>query len=94
MTMTDVTHDLEALGAGAASCTCGWTGNDGEGASGHAREHGMCGECWGGGTDAYPCLGTCPGCGGSGEKADEERLTEIYAKAEAEIDAALAGQEA
>jgi hypothetical protein len=87
----DFAHDIEATGNGLAACSCGMTGTERLAAE-HARAYSMCGECWGGGTDAYPCLGLCPACGGSGTKADEDRIREVYDKAEAEIDATIAAE--
>lgn len=93
-------HDIEAdagPGPQLLTCSCGFTGAETLGQQ-HARAYGMCGSCWGGG-EAFDyfsdCgIGTCQSCGGSGTKADEDRMAEVYAAAEAEIEQAEAEQAA
>jgi hypothetical protein len=49
-----------------ASCACGWEGSDTTAAD-HARDNGLCGACWGSGTDSSPPqTATCPECRGVG----------------------------
>lgn len=89
----DFAHDIDALGGGQARCPCGWTGNDADEAADHARAYGMCGECWGSGTDAYPCLGICHYCGGDLTADAEAAGRAALDAAEAEITAAEEAQQ-
>lgn len=82
----DFAHDIEAQGDWAL-CSCRWNGDTLEAAAQHARAYGICGECWGSGTDAYPCLGICAYCGGDGTAEAEAIGRTAEAAAEAEISA-------
>lgn len=48
------------------SCDCGYVGTE-EMMGAHMHREGWCSECWGSGADAYPSLGICRECGGTGE---------------------------
>lgn len=54
-------------------CSCGYVGTD-EMMSIHLILNGWCGDCWGSGSDAYPSLGICRTCFGSGEFVDVRRM--------------------
>ena len=91
----DVAHEVE-IGAGRsprATCTCGWTGaaEDAlylDGAPGHARLTGHCGDCLGTGEGADRFapddsgIGTCAACGGQRTADAEAEFWSLYADLE------------
>lgn len=63
----EIYHDVSPTKfAGHFRCDCKYVGTETM-ISAHVARYGWCPECWGSGTDAYPCLGICRECGGSGE---------------------------
>ncbi|GAA4626758.1 hypothetical protein GCM10023196_036300 [Actinoallomurus vinaceus] len=62
----------------ALKCSCGWTGTSLDEGGQHARDNGLCGECWGSGETADflspddSGIGPCPACNGRGTAAAED----------------------
>lgn len=77
--LADHEMDYASTNTSGVLCTCGWTGTSDE-ASGHARDVGLCGDCWGSGegTDVFASdssgIGTCSACGGGGTAGAEDAL--------------------
>lgn len=79
MTVTDPTTEVHCpiptQWRGHWMCSCGYVGTECM-IDKHLADDGQCSECWGSSSDAYPSLGICWVCRGTGEAAGAGTMDE------------------